>query len=41
MCRHREGWVIRVAFCAAAIKRRRVWEGFASKVDFGGNEFRV
>jgi hypothetical protein len=25
MCRHREGWVIRVAFCPAAIKRRGVW----------------
>ena len=25
MCGHREGWVIRVAFCPAAIKRRRVW----------------
>jgi hypothetical protein len=25
MCRHHEGWEIRVAFCPAAIKRRRVW----------------
>ena len=25
MCRHREGWVIRVAFLPATIKRRRVW----------------